>query len=112
MVWWVLRFINNIQNAKPHRKSGTLSFDELTRSKHQLFLPVQQHAYGEEIPSLSLGRSISRTSKITKLSPFLSDDGLLRVGGRMQFDKLSYEEKHPIILPKSHVSMLLVRSHH
>ena len=34
------------------------------------------------------------------------------MGGRIQFAKLSFEEKHPIILPKSHVSMLLVRSHH
>ena len=34
------------------------------------------------------------------------------MGGRIQFAKLSFEEKHPVILPKSHVSMLLVRSHH
>ena len=112
VVGWVLRFINNMKNAKPHRKSGTLSFDELTHSNHQLILSVQQHAYAEEIAALRQGRSISRASKIAKLSPFLSEDGLLRVSGRIQFAKLSYEEKHPIILPKSHVSTLLVRSHH
>ena len=112
VVGWVLQFINNMTNAKPHRKSGTLSFDELTHSKQQLILSVQQHAYAEEIAALRQGRSISRASKIAKLSPFLSEDGLLRVSGRIQFAKLSYEEKHPIILPKSHLSMLLVRSHH
>ena len=34
------------------------------------------------------------------------------MGGRIQFAKLLFEEKHSIILPKSHVSMLVVRSHH
>ena len=47
VVVWVLRFINNMKNAKPHPKSGTLSFDELTHSKHQLILSIQQHAYAE-----------------------------------------------------------------
>ena len=68
--------------------------------------------YGEEIASLRRGLSFPKTSSIAKLSPFLSQEGLLRVGGRIQFAKLSFEEKHPVILPKSHVSMLLVRSHH
>ena len=66
VVGWVLRFINNMKNAKPHRKSGTLSFDELTHSKHQLILSVKQHAYADEIAALRQGRSISRGSKIAK----------------------------------------------
>lgn len=36
----------------------------------------------------------------------------MRIEGRLHFSQLSEEEKHPIILPKSHLSLLLVRYHH
>ena len=35
-----------------------------------------------------------------KLSPFLGPDDLTRVKSHLQFSELSFEEKHPIILPK------------
>ena len=112
VVAWVMRFIYNTRKARSHRKHGELSYEELTQAKHELIVNVQQVEYGEEIASLRRGLSFPKTSSIAKLSPFLSQEGLLRVGGRIQFAKLSFEEKHPVILPKSHVSMLLVRSHH
>ena len=112
VVAWVMRFTYNTRKARSHRKHGELSYEELTQAKHELIVNVQQVEYGEEIASLRRGLSIPKTSSIAKLSPLLSQEGLLRVGGRIQFAKLSFEEKHPVILPKSHVSMLLDRSHH
>ena len=99
-------------NLKSERKTGELSLDERTQSKQLLILNVQQLEYGKEIASLQSGQLVHKASSIVKLSPFLGDDGLLRVGGRIQFAKLSFEEKHPIILPKSHLSLLLVRFQH
>ena len=34
---------------------------------------------------------------------------LLRMEGRLQFSHLSFDEKHPILLPKCHLAVLLVR---
>lgn len=36
------------------------------------------------------------------MNPFLDIKGLFRVGGRLNHSNLSYEQKHPIILPSSH----------
>jgi len=63
---------------------------------------LQKEVYASEINQL-LGekQSIPKSSSISKLNPFLND-GILRVGGRLQNSDLPFSEKHPIILPKSH----------
>ncbi|KRY82042.1 hypothetical protein T4D_17099 [Trichinella pseudospiralis] len=47
------------------------------------------------------------------LDPFLDEDGLLRVGGRLRLSDLDYEMKYPIILPKKHhiVNLIIGRAH-
>ncbi|XP_026464229.1 uncharacterized protein LOC113366789 [Ctenocephalides felis] len=52
-------------------------------------------------------------SKLKPLNPFIDGEGLLRVGGRLEYANISYEQKHPIILPKSHyVTELFLRGEH
>ena len=47
------------------------------------------------------------------MSPFLDDNGLIRVGGRLERAQVPYEEKHPILLPGRHyISLLLARHFH
>ena len=58
-------------------------------------------------------RSIMKTSSIRRLDPFVDPDGILRVGGRIQYADVPYYEKHPLILPKKgHVTELVIRHHH
>lgn len=55
---------------------------------------------------------IKKDSCIRKLDPCF-DNGLLRVGGRLQASSLPVESKHPVILPKNnHVSDLILRNIH
>lgn len=38
---------------------------------------------------------------------------MLRVGGRLENSGMTYEEKHPIILPSDcHLTTLIIRKHH
>ncbi|XP_055307429.1 uncharacterized protein LOC129571636 [Sitodiplosis mosellana] len=47
------------------------------------------------------------------MNPFLDENELLRVGGRLSFSEASYDQKHPFILPKeSHFSKLVIQHHH
>ena len=48
-------------------------------------------------------RKLLRSSNIVKLDPFLDQDGILRVGGRLNRSSLTFEEKHPILLPKKQI---------
>lgn len=53
-----------------------------------------------------------KKSKISLLSPFL-DQGLLRVGGRLEQADINPKRKHPILLPrKSHLTDLIVSDAH
>lgn len=41
-------------------------------------------------------------SPLKKLDPFIDDEGLMRVGGRLRSADMSDLEKHPLIIPASH----------
>ena len=73
---------------------------------------MQADSFTGEIRALREGKSVPPDSPIHRLAPFMGDDGLLRIRGRLQFSELSYEEKHPVILPKGHLATLLVREQH
>ncbi|XP_067029239.1 uncharacterized protein [Acropora muricata] len=45
------------------------------------------------------------------LSPFVDGKGIIRVGGRIDKAIVSYEEKHPALLPSDHRISLLIISH-
>lgn len=63
--------------------------------------------------NLSKGEEVSRHSPLKSLDPIIDDNGFLRVRGRTSSADMSWEEKHPIVLPKNHhVSTLLVRHYH
>ncbi len=55
---------------------------------------------------------MKNNSKILNLSPYLDSRGILRVKGRLHNSKLDFAQKHPIILPNTHVSLLLIRAYH
>ena len=47
------------------------------------------------------------------LDPFVDEDGILRVGGRLRNSSLSFSAKHPMILPRdSHISQLIASHYH
>jgi hypothetical protein len=99
-----------VQNAKCHSR-GFISVEDLAKADELLVKRAQQDAFSKEIAVLN-GKS-GRLSKLDKLDPFLDENGVLRVGGRIKEGPLTYELKHPVILPKHHlVTDLLVRHFH
>ena len=105
------------------------SLDEMRKAEQATLKSLQEEAFSEEIKILkSLGvqnddasrefakrrdLSMKKTSSLYRLDPFLDENGVLRVGGRIRNAPVSYEIKHPVVLPsKSHVTILLVRYHH
>ncbi|XP_011705925.1 PREDICTED: uncharacterized protein LOC105461136 [Wasmannia auropunctata] len=85
---------------------------ELRASLARAVRQVQRREF-EEILTLEAGRPLSTSSRLRSLSPFVDKDGTLRVGGRIQAAQLSYQERHPLILPKGgHFTLLLIRDAH
>ncbi|KAI9549190.1 hypothetical protein GHT06_006839 [Daphnia sinensis] len=53
------------------------------------------------------------SSTLLTLSPFLDEEGILRVGGRLNYAPLSFDIKHPKILPHDHplTRLIVMREH-
>ena len=112
VVAWVRRFVRNARSSVSERVKGELSFVELEKAKMVLIQQVQCGDFPEECASLQDGRPVKKSSPLYKFQPFLDGEGIMRVGGRLQFSDLSYDSKHPILIPKSHLAVLLVRFQH
>ncbi|KAM4810220.1 uncharacterized protein WCC33_019003 [Rhinophrynus dorsalis] len=74
---------------------------------------IQREYYAKEIDNLNKGQPVSKDSALRKLDPIIDQDGLLRVGGRLQEAKVEFMEKHPSVIPgHHHVATLLVQHYH
>ena len=89
------------------------SVSELKESEKEILKFVQKQSFQEELVlPRQRSKTFSKSSHIYKLDPIL-EDGLIRVGGRLQQAPISDNAKHPIILPKkNHVSKLIVNYYH
>lgn len=101
------RFLTEYRQYK-----GSLSIIELKHVETIAIRVVQNKCFQTEIKNLSENKSLNTKSKIYNLDPIVGDDGLLRVGGRLKNADISFDKKHPIILPKSNFLTDLIISHY
>lgn len=95
------RFIFNLRHPRSKRV-GVLTVDELRESFHTLCVIAQKQSFPTEYSTLANKNPLNSKSKILPLSPFMDNDNLIRVGGRLQASSCPYDKKHPIILHASH----------
>lgn len=74
---------------------------------------AQGSTFSEEILCCQRKEELPRRSKLTSLRPFIDEEGILRVGGRLKKSQLAFHHKHPIILPKRHhLTKLIIEQAH
>ncbi|KAL3192520.1 hypothetical protein MRX96_058937 [Rhipicephalus microplus] len=109
---WVRRFVNNCRRGK-ERKGGPLRAEEVIDAERYWLTTTQGEAFSDDISNLKAQRPLHKGSPVLPLSPYLDGEGLMRVGGRLQFTDNHEETKHPIILPSTHpFTLLLIRKEH
>ncbi|KMQ87772.1 hypothetical protein RF55_12859 [Lasius niger] len=110
---YILRFAGNTRKAKQERRIDSLTAQELNQATIRLAKIVQDNAFATEMKALRKGHPLPRNSKFIGLSPFIDNNGVIRVGGRLSHSKLPYSTKHPIVLPSKHnfTKMLIVSEH-
>lgn len=101
------RLVKAVADAKAmlnHRKWKTPPLDtaELEEVKEVIIKLAQASHYSEAIKALKDSPPLKRQSSIVSLTPFLDKSGIMRIGGRASKSlALSFEKKHPLILPES-----------
>lgn len=108
----MLRFIHNLK-YKNKKHSGNLSLVELNNSFQILCLSSQKDSFSKEYNTLQKDLPLSPKFNIISLSPFLDDNKLIRVGGRINASPYEYDKRHPILLDSSHrlTKLLFEREH-
>ena len=99
---WIKRLAEKIRlrrNALTGRQ-GPLMPEELKNAEMSWIRSAQEDL-----------KSRMKNGEFKTLSPFVDDKGIIRVGGRIDKAIMSYEEKHPVLLPSEHRISLLITSH-
>ena len=114
---YVFRFCRNMRaviQGQPTVKDQTLSVAEVQAAETFLFKQSQARTFGVELGRLSAAKPapMAKNSKLRLVHPFLSKEGLLQVGGRLNKSALSPQQKHPIILSSSDWVTKLVFQHY
>ncbi|GFY78838.1 integrase catalytic domain-containing protein [Trichonephila inaurata madagascariensis] len=98
---WILRFIKK-SRSPVSRTFGYLKSSELHTAVVTIVRLIQVE-FPNEIKCLVQGNPLPKDNKLLPLSLFCDSEGVLRVGGRLSRNtRLSYDQKHPMLLPKNH----------
>ncbi|KMQ86875.1 hypothetical protein RF55_14025 [Lasius niger] len=112
IIAWCRRFYKNCK-SRENRRNGILSVMELEGALYVLCKQAQGSHFGQEIQALINKQRIPSRSRLLNLNPFLDENDLLRVGGRLSKSSLPYSAKHQILLPTNHaLTQLIIRHFH
>ncbi|KAJ8966011.1 hypothetical protein NQ317_012306 [Molorchus minor] len=108
-----LKYLDSYKTQK--NKNSKVGESITAREWHEALLLLVRHvqgvAFAEEILKIKANKICSKP--LRKLNPFVDDHNILRVGGRLRNADLSYDAKHPALLPKNHrLTTLLVAYYH
>lgn len=114
IIAWTIHFIHNCKSRVEATQSSPLSTDELSLAGNYWCSLIQQTHFSEELRILATtSQKLPTSSKLFSLNPLVDDHGILRVGGRQQRARFSYNRRHPIILDLKHpLTKLLIHSEH
>ena len=108
---WLIRLHDKLRGKEVVKSSLTLS--ELQNAEIVLVKNVQSQYFHDEISNISVGKPVGKSSRIRDLLPVISEDGLLRVGGRVKNASVEFDNRHPIILSHgSRIASLIARETH
>lgn len=114
-----------VMTRSKDRRCPATSVSELQEAEHLILKSAQEVALSEELRILKTqngypserqevkkrNQELKKSSNLFRLDPFIDENGLIRVGGRIKRSGFLLEEVHPVILPKSGVVTQLLIAH-
>lgn len=102
---WVHIYRQKIDKPQKNRK-------QISEARQRIIFLQQQHSFGTVISAIRKGERLRKGHWMSYLCPYLDKDGILRVGGRLDRANIPKEQKHHILIPKSHLARLIIRDTH
>ncbi|XP_036320521.1 uncharacterized protein LOC118735037, partial [Rhagoletis pomonella] len=85
--------------------------NDLERARKFWVKSTQAAYFAHELKTLSANQKLPHTHVLSRLTAFIDEEAILRVGGRLHSSQLDPESKHPAILPKNSPFTTLVIRH-
>ncbi|XP_058816782.1 uncharacterized protein LOC131680077 [Topomyia yanbarensis] len=95
----------------PHLQRIQHNDEELHKAKEALAKGVPQNEFAQELKDLKLSKTVSHQSTLKLLRPFLDENGVIRLWGRIQHSNENYHTNYPIALPSKHPLSRLIAVH-
>ena len=98
---WCLHYLSNFKQLKwkrPLNLNKYLTTAEITAAERFLFKESQSLFFPKELYQLTHNQTVSSSSPLIHLTPFLDKHGLICVGGRLSHSHLHQCHIHPVIL--------------
>lgn len=78
-----------------------------------LTILTQKEGFSKEYRKLQNASTIDAKSKLLCLNPFMDEEGIIRVGGRLKHSNIPYPQKHQALLPAKHpFTKLIILNEH
>ena len=98
----MIRVLSYCLRWRKRKSEGILTVEELNAAKLAVLKRCQKESFHDAYEKIYKGQPLSASDQLNKLSLFLDGNGLLRLQGRLQHFKSSYEIKHPLLLSAKH----------
>ena len=87
---------------------------DITTKPEEALLQVKDldEAETEILKAVQRDARLGERTQLRQLDSFVGNDGIIRVGGRIRRANIPRDAAHPRILPKGHVTRLIIRYHH
>ena len=107
---WLIRFKNWIMK---NAKTGPLSVEETENAEIAMVRYIQKQHFGNEMATLDSSSKLKRSSKLFRLGPVMSSQGVLVTGRRLKNAPIPEHSVHQLILPRNHpVADLIIKDTH
>lgn len=114
---YIMRFVTRCRMKKSAvekclHQGTALTAEECQSARLFWFQKIQFDLFSNEITALKNHTQISKKSSILALHPFLDQDSLIRVGGRLKNAPIPFKTKYPIVLASHPLVTLIIRQTH
>lgn len=96
---YVIRFISNCRKGNADRKrTGQITRGEMICAEYLWLQYSQENHFADEMTNVRAHRAIDKKSPLSRLTPFIDGDGIMRLSGRLSRSEMPYDTMHPIVL--------------
>lgn len=103
--------LSNARLPIDKRVYGHLTVSEIEAAMSKLVKTEQNNNFSNKVLTLKNQHPLQIKNKLLCLSPFIDENELLRVGGRLKNSNLNLSQKHPLLLCGKHLLTKLMFEH-